>query len=155
MNPRRQAIFLWEWSRRRALGRGKVVLLGAGIGALGGIGFGALLLAATAGSELRLNEDEIAPFVLPFARALGPAGFLFALAAPAFAFLGALGADRLWAMQEFQYRAFIEAGARVPETAPEITWADRAPKWIVVAVALLVVAGLLFGLWWEMQRGTV
>ena len=153
MNPRQQQNFLYEWGKRREAGIGKVLLLGAGVGAAGGLLFAVLMWAAS--PNLSLNEDEIAPFLLIYARGAGPVAFLFSLALPAFAGLGAFLAFTAWRRMEVQYWALIHAGARPASQKPVYTWKDRAPGLIVAGVGVLLVCGLLFGLWWELGRGGV
>lgn len=145
--------FLYEWGVRRAKGMPKVLLLGAVIGALGGLVFGAIFWAAS--PNLSLNEDELAPFMLLFARAVGPVPFLFSLALPAFAGLGAFLAYTAWNWMEARYHALIEAGVRPATQKPVYSLKDRAPGLIVVGVAILALIGLLYGLWWELNRGAL
>jgi hypothetical protein len=45
VNERQRDLFLYPWSRRRAPGRGRILLRGAVVGALGGIAF-AMIMAA-------------------------------------------------------------------------------------------------------------
>jgi hypothetical protein len=119
MNERQQAMFLWSWSQRRGLGRARVALIGAGVGALAGLAFAIIMLAAmTADGGASLNEDAMAPWMFALAKSLGPAVFLFVVSVPPFAALGAFLADRVWALQERQYQDLLAAGARVPDEPP-------------------------------------
>lgn len=152
MTPQqRERNFLYEWGKRREGGLGKVLLLGAGIGALGGLFFAMLFWAAS--PNLSLNEEELAPFLLLYARAVGP--FLFSLALPAFAGLGAFLAFTAWRTMEARYHALIDSGARPATEKPVYTLKDRAGGLIVIGVAILVLIGLLYGVWWEFNRGSL
>lgn len=145
--------FLYEWGKRREAGLGKVLLLGAGIGALGGLFFAVIFWMAS--PNLSLNEDELAPFLLLYARAVGPAPFLFSLALPAFAGLGAFLAFTAFRMMDARYQALIDAGVRPATEKPVYTLKDRAGGLIVVGVAVLVLIGMLYGVWWELNRGNL
>ena len=153
MTPKQAQNFLYEWGKRREGGLGKVLLLGAGIGAAGGLLFGVLFWAAS--PNLSLNEDEIAPLLLVYARAVGPTVFLFTLALPAFAGLGAFLAFYAWRMMEGRYHGLIDAGVRPASQKPVYTLKDRMPGLIVVGVAVLVIIGLIYGLWYEINRGSL
>jgi hypothetical protein len=119
MNERQQAVFLWSWSRRRALGRARAALIGAGVGALAGLAFAIVMLTAmTASGGASLNEDAMPPWMFALGKALGPAVFLFIVSVPPFAAMGAFLADRVWALQERQYHTLLAAGARVPDERP-------------------------------------
>lgn len=141
MNERQRDLFLWAWSRRRGIGRVGAGLRGAGVGALGGAVF-ALLMAP--GSSLPgVAAYDTAGQILSDVR-------LFALSVPAFAFLGWLGADRVWAAQEAMYQSLLRAGARVPDAKPAMSASDRWPA-IAVGVAALAIAGFiayLFAAFW-------
>ena len=116
MNEHQQAAFLRSWSRRRALGRTRIALIGAGVGALGGLAFATImLLAMNANGGASLNEDAMSPWMMALAKTLGPAPFLFAISIVPFAALGAFMADRVWVMQERQYQSLLAAGARAGE----------------------------------------
>ncbi|HRP11698.1 MAG TPA: hypothetical protein PLK37_11730, partial [Terricaulis sp.] len=108
-----------------------------------------------ASPNLSLNEDEIAPFLLIYARAVGPAPFLFTLALPAFAGLGAFLAFNAWRMMEGRYHGLIDAGVRPASEKPVYTLKERMPGLIVVGVVVLVIIGLIYGLWWELNRGSL
>ncbi len=134
-----------------------VLLFGLGIGAAGGLLFAALALWAMTygGRSFSLNEDEMAPFLLWLGRQLGPTAFLFVVSIPPFALLGAFLADRVWGMVESRYHALIEAGARVPNEKPAYTLKERAPGLIVLGLFILLALGLLYGIWWEVTRGSL
>jgi len=153
MNERQAQNFLYEWGKRREGGIGKVLLLGAAIGAAGGLLFWALFWALS--PNLSLNEDELAPFLLLFARAVGPVAFLFVMAVGAFGGLGAFIGLTVWRKMEAQYHQLIAAGVRPATEKPVFSLKDRMPGLIVVGGTVLVLAGLLFGAWWELNRGSM
>lgn len=136
MNSTQHRRFLWEWSRRRERWRGNVLLMGLGLGALAGVGFALALWAATPG--MRLNEEEIGPWLMVLARAMGPVGFLFFISVLAFGALGVFLSMRVWSMQEGMYHDLIRQGVRIPfDEPPPLTWKDRAPGLIVLGVLVL------------------
>lgn len=153
MTPKQAQNFLYEWGKRREGGIGKVLLLGAGIGAVGGIFFWALFWALS--PNLSLNEDAFAPFLLLLARAIGPVAFLFLMAVGAFGGLGAFIGLTVWRKMEAQYHQLLAAGVRPAAEKPVYTLKDRMPGLIVIGVAVLVLIGLLFGTWWELNRGSM
>ncbi|MBC7769617.1 MAG: hypothetical protein H7124_12620 [Phycisphaerales bacterium] len=157
MNERQQAMFLWDWSRKRRHGRAGIALLGAGIGAIGGLAFAAIMLYALTldGATFSVNEDEMGGFFVLIARALGPTGFLFALSIPAFAALAAFVADRIWGVQEGVYHALLSQGARVPAAKPPTTWKDHAPRLTLLCGFGLLVIWVLYMAWWEINRGSL
>lgn len=150
MNPRQAQNFLYEWERRRQAGIGRLLLLGAGIGALGGLLFAALMWALS--PNLTLNEEELPPFVLLFALWVGPVLFLFTISLLAFAGLGAFLALIGWRKLNAQANALWAQGYRPAAEKPTYSWKDRAPGLIVAGLGLLLIAGLLFGVWWELNR---
>lgn len=151
MNERQQAAFLWQWTQRRKHGALRVVSFGAAIGAAAGLLFAILMLWGMTydGASFRLNEEEMAPFLLWLGRLLGPTAFLFVVSIPPFALLGAFLAYRVWGLVEGRYHALLDAGARVPDEPPTFSLKDRAPGLIVIAVFVLIALGLFYGLWWE------
>jgi hypothetical protein len=153
----RDEAFLWEWTQRRRYGRLGVLMLGLAIGAIGGLVFALLMLWGMTmnGASFRLNEDEMSPFMLWLGRLLGPTGFLFAVSIPAFAGLGALLSFRVWDMVEYRYRSLLDAGARVPDRRPQLTLKQRIPAIIVLVFFGLLALGMLYGLWWELNRGAL
>lgn len=153
MNQRLAENFLYEWGKRREGGIGKVILLAAGIGAAGGVFFWALFWALS--PNLSISEDELAPFLVVLARAIGPVAFLFVMATGLFGGLGAFIGLTVWRKMEAQYHQLIESGVRPPAEKPVITLKDRAGGLIVVGIAILVLIGLLFGVWWELNRGSL
>ncbi len=157
VNEGQHAAFLWQWSRRRSLGRRGVLLLGLGIGAAAGLLFATLMLWAMTygGRSFSLNEDEMAPFLLWLGRLLGPTAFLFVVSIPPFALLGAFLADRVWGMVEHRYHALLAAGARVPAEKPAYPLKERMPGLIVLGLFVLLALGLLYGIWWEVTRGSL
>jgi hypothetical protein len=153
MKPSDEANFLYEWTRKRAGGLGKVVLLGVGAGAAAGLFFAILMAAAT--PDMRLNEDEMAPFVLVIARAMGPLPFLFLISIGAFAGLGAFLAYGVWRRMEGQYHALISAGHRPPARKPVFTLKQRLPGLIVVGFFVLLCIWLIGMMLWEINRGAL
>jgi hypothetical protein len=154
---RRDEAFLWEWTQRRRYGRLGVLMLGLAIGAIGGLVFAILMLWGMTmnGASFSLNEDEMWPFMLWLGRLLGPTGFLFAVSIPAFAGLGAILSFRVWDMVEHRYHSLLNTGARVPDERPLLTLRERIPTIIVLAIFGLLALGMLYGLWWELNRGAL
>ncbi|HYD72719.1 MAG TPA: hypothetical protein VEF55_06245 [Candidatus Binatia bacterium] len=157
MSGRQEQTFLWDWTRRRRHGRLAVLMFGLAIGAAGGLLFAILMLWGMTmnGASFGLNEDEMSPFMLWLGRLLGPTGFLFAVSIPAFAGLGAFLSFRVWDMIEYRYHSLLDAGVRVPDRRPSLTFKERMPAIIVLAVFGLIVLGMLYGLWWELNRGAL
>ena len=157
MSERQEQAFLWEWTRRRRFGRVGVLLFGLAIGAAGGLAFAILMFWGMTmnGASFRLNEDEMSPLMLWLGRLLGPTGFLFAVSIPAFAGLGAILSFRAWDMIEHRYHSLLNAGVRVPDERPLLTLKERRPTIIVLVIFGLLVLGMLYGLWWELNRGAL
>lgn len=136
MNERQRDLFLYLWSERRKPGQAAVGLRGAIIGALGGLVFAIIMLG---------QIDTSAPgytglsAIIPF---LEKGGALLALSVPAFAFIGFIGANRVFAAQEAQYQALLNAGARVPTQKPVMQAGDRGPA-IAVGIAVAVIVGFI------------
>ena len=105
-------------------------LRGAGIGALGGLLF-AFLLAP--GSDA--PAYDIIGQLAPMARVI-------TLAVPAFALIGWLGANRIYASQEAMYRQMLQSGARVPDEKPVMQPGDRGPA-VAVGIAVAIIAGFI------------
>ena len=135
MNERQRDLFLYLWSRRRTPGQAAIGLRGAGIGALGGLVF-ALVLAG--GLDFRGKGGGLVA-ILPV---IERGGALLALSIGAFALLGFVLANRVFAAQEAMYQSMIAAGARVPEQKPVMQAGDRWPA-IAVAVAAVIIAGFI------------
>lgn len=155
VNDRHDGIFLWDWARKRRRGFGAVLLIGAGVGAAGGVVFALLMLyGMTAnGGAFGINEDATGPILGAIGRALGPAGFLFFLSIPAFAGLGAFIASVVWRRMEFRYHYLLEHGARVPPERPVMTAQDRMAKWAVLGGFALLCLFLFGMVIWEINRG--
>lgn len=130
MNERQRDLFLWVWSRRRKPGQMAIGLRGAGIGALGGLLF-AFLLAP--GSDA--PAYDIIGQLAPMARVI-------TLAVPAFALIGWLGANRVYASQEAMYQQMLQSGARVPDEKPVMQPGDRGPA-VAVGIAVAIIAGFI------------
>lgn len=133
MTPNQRDMFMWTWSRSRKRGRLGMILLGAGIGAAGGLLF-ALILGS--GIDFGATPGEIASNGLR----------LYGLSIPAFAGIGAFGIDRVYRSQESMYQHFIAQGATPPETKPTLTTAERGPM-IAVFIAAGVMAAGIAALW--------
>ncbi|HYD87222.1 MAG TPA: hypothetical protein VEA80_07095 [Vitreimonas sp.] len=157
MNQRQQAMFLWDWARKRRRGRLAVALVGAGIGAIGGLVFALLMLYAMTsnGGAFYVDEEEAGPILGAVARTLGPTGFLFVLSLPAFAGLGAFLAQRVWGWNDYRYHSLLEAGAIVPPEKPAMTAKERAAKWAVVGGFALGCLFLIAMLISEINRGAL
>jgi hypothetical protein len=133
VNERQRDLFLYIWTQRRKPGQTAIGLRGALIGALGGLVF-ALILMPDATSSGAQNNDIIAQIM--------SAAKLFGLSIPAFAFIGWLGANRVFAAQEAQYQAILQTGARIPDQKPVMQPADRWPA-IMVGVFVLIIVGFI------------
>lgn len=136
MNERQRDLFLYVWSRRRAPGQAAIALRGAAIGALGGLLF-TLMLIGDIGADRGSYTGVSA--ILPF---IQRGGTLLVLSVGAFALLGFLGANRVFAAQESQYQAILATGAKVPDQKPVMQPGDRGPA-IAVAIAAAVIVGFI------------
>jgi hypothetical protein len=136
-------LFLYQWSRRRAPGRTRIMLRGAVIGGLGGLAF-ALFMAN--GS----HTPGVAAYDI--AGQIGTLLKLIGLSVPAFAGIGLAGARRTWNGQEAIYQSLLRAGARVPDQKPVLTTRERGPM-IAVVVTVVVLAGLIGSLIWAANTG--
>lgn len=137
MNERQRDLFLWQWSRRRMPGAAVIALRGALIGAAGGIVF-ALVLS----SGFRADNGSVASVLALFQQGAA----VLVLSVPAFAWIGYLGASRVFAANEAMYQAMLGAGARVPAEKPQLRAGDRGPA-IAVAVAVLMIVAFIVVLW--------
>lgn len=144
MNERQRDLFLYVWSQRRKPGQGVIALRGGLVGAIGGLAFAAIMLGET-GAD-RGSYTGIAA-ILPW---LERGGALLALSVPAFAFIGFVLANRVFAQQEQMYQAILATGAQVPAEKPVMQRADRWPAIAVgVAAAIIVIFIIvLFALYW-------
>lgn len=133
MTPNQRDMFMWTWSRSRKKGRIGTMLLGAGIGALGGLAFALML-----GGDVDFGRSPSEVF--------GNVARLFGLSIPAFAALGAFGIDRVYVSQETMYQNFLKQGATTPEDKPTLTGAERGPQ-IVVFIAAGIIALCITALW--------
>lgn len=144
MNERQRDLFLYVWSRRRKRGQAAVSLIGAGIGAAGGVIFTVMLLSA--GGVDRGSYTGLSA-IIPI---LTQGAAMLAMAVPAFGFLGFVGANRIFASQEAMYQSMLAAGAQVPSQKPVMQPGDRGPA-IAVAIAVGVIAIfiiVLFAMYW-------
>lgn len=136
MNERQRDLFLWLWSRRRKPGQAAIAMRGAAIGALGGLAF-ALLMMSQGGGD-RGSYTGLSAIIPLFERG----GMLLALSIPAFALIGFVSANRVYASQEAMYQAMLAQGARVPEQKPVMQPSDRWPA-VAVAIAAAIIVGFI------------
>jgi len=144
MNERQRDLFLYLWSRRRKPGQTAISLRGAGFGALGGLAF-ALLMLGEVGAD-RGHHTGISVIIPLIERG----GMLLALSIPAFALLGFVLANRVFAAQEAMYQSILATGARAPAEKPVMQAGDRGPA-IAVGIAVAVIAAfiiVLFVMYW-------
>lgn len=144
MNERQRDLFLYVWSQRRKRGQAAVSLMGAGIGAAGGVLFTVLLLSA--GGVDRGSYTGLAA-IIPV---LAQGATMLAMAVPAFAFIGFVGANRVYASQEAMYQSLLATGAQIPSEKPVMQPGDRGPA-LAVAIAVGVIATfiiVLFAMYW-------
>lgn len=137
MNQRQRDLFLYIWTERRKRGRAAVAIRGAIIGAIGGLLF-ALILGSTFDGPVNGSVAAILPVIQR-------AGTLLALSVPAFAWIGYLGATRVFASQEAMYQSMLASGAHVPDTKPVMQGADRWPA-IAVGATVVLIAGFILAL---------
>lgn len=146
MNERQTAHFLWVWSRRRRRGPLAAGLLGAAIGAGGGLAFAILFTSfmGLGGGEVTVDRSGLAPFFVWVLDHFGNLGMIVSMASPPFAVFAGAMAFGVHGRQERQYQALLAAGHQVPEQAPVLTWGDWAPTVIVFGgLALFIVFGLV------------
>lgn len=144
MNERQRDLFLWVWSRRRKRGQMAASLMGAGVGALGGLIFAVML-----GSQVGFDRGSYTGIsvIIPM---LERAGALLAASVPAFAGIGFILANRVFASQEAMYQSMLATGARVPDQKPHMQGADRWPAVAVgvVAAGIAIFIIVLFVKYW-------
>lgn len=133
MNERQRDLFLWLWSKRRAPGQTAIALRGAFIGALGGLVFA--LMFAPNSSSAGVHAYDALGQILSDAK-------LLLLSVPAFALIGWVGANRVFASQEVMYQSLIHAGARVPTQKPVMQAGDRGPA-VAVGLAVVLITGFI------------
>jgi hypothetical protein len=144
MNERQRDLFLYVWSQRRQRGQMNVSLMGAGLGALGGLVFALIL-----GSDMSVDRGSYTGLsaIIPM---IEQGGRLLIMSIGAFGAIGFLGANRVYASQEAMYQSILATGARVPEQKPVMQAGDRGPA-IAVAIAFGVIAVfiiVLFAMYW-------
>ena len=142
MTDGQRDLFLYQWSRKRAPGRTRIVMRGALIGGLGGLAF-ALFMAP--GAHAPGAADNTAGRIETFLKLIG-------LSVPAFAGIGLAGARRTYNLQEAMYQSMLHAGARVPDQKPVLKLNERGPM-IAVVVTVVVMAGLIGALIWAANTG--
>jgi hypothetical protein len=135
-------LFLYQWSRKRAPGRTRIMMRGALIGGLGGLAF-ALFMAP--GAHAPGAAYNTAGQIETFLKLIG-------LSVPAFAGIGLVGARRTYGLQEAMYQSMLHAGARVPDQKPVLQLSERGPM-IAVIVTVVVIAGLIGALIWAANTG--
>ncbi|MCP5182066.1 MAG: hypothetical protein H6993_09475 [Pseudomonadales bacterium] len=134
MNDPQRDAFLWSWSRRRAIGRGKFGLYGVALGALGGFLF-AWFLSPGPGERSAHAYDTLGQLMPDFS--------LYGMAMAAFGAMGWSAADRLFRHQDRVFQGLLDLGATVPEEKPDTP--INGPQ-IAVYAALLIIALLVVGL---------
>lgn len=144
MNERQRDLFMWIWSRRRQIGQAQAGLRGLIIGVLGGLLFTFIMMG-----EIGVDRGTYTGVsaILPL---IQRGGMLLVLSVGAFAFIGFMGANRVFLAQEAQYQALLQAGARVPDQKPEMQLSDRGPA-LTVGIAVAVIAAFivaLFVMYW-------
>ena len=137
MNERQRDLFLWQWSRRRTRGRMAVAVRGGVIGACGGVVFALILSAGSRG-----DNGSVASVLGVLKQGIA----VLAMAVPAFAWIGYLGAGRVFVANETMYQAMLKSGARVPEQPPQLRAGDRGPA-IAVAVAMMLIVAFIVFVW--------
>jgi hypothetical protein len=136
VNERQRDLFLYVWSRRRGIGQMGAGLRGGVIGALGGVLFAFIMLGevgADRGSYTGLSA------ILPF---FERGGALLVAAVPAFALIGFVLANRVFASQEAMYQSILATGAQPPAQKPVMQPGDRGPA-IAVGIAVAVIVGFI------------
>jgi hypothetical protein len=145
VNERQRDLFLYIWSQRRKLGQAGAALRGALVGALGGLVFAAVMAgeigAGDTGGYTGLSV------IIPM---IQRGGALLLLSVGAFAGIGFVLANRVFASQEAMYQAILSSGAQVPAQKPVMQGADRWPAIAVGVVAAVIAAFIivLFVMYW-------
>ncbi len=144
MNERQRDLFLYAWSERRKPGQTAIALRGAIIGALGGLLFTFIMLGEIGGDRGSYTGLSA---ILPL---IERGGTLLAMSVGAFAFIGFVLANRVFAQQEQMYQSILTTGAQIPATKPVMQGADRWPAIAVgiVAVIIAVFILVLFVMYW-------
>lgn len=137
MNERQRDLFLWQWSRRRIPGAAVIAVRGALIGAAGGVVF-ALMLS----SGFRADNGSVAAVLALLKQGTA----VLVLSVPAFAWIGYVGASRVFVANEAMYQAMLTSGARVPAQRPQLRAGDRGPA-VAVAVAVLLIVVFITFVW--------
>ena len=144
MNERQRDIFLYVWSERRKPGQAAIALRGALIGALGGLLFAFIMLGQIGGD--RGSYTGISA-IIPF---IERGGTLLAMSVGAFALIGFVLSNRVFASQEQMFQSILATGAQVPAQKPMMQGADRWPAIAVGVVAAIIAAFIivLFAMYW-------
>lgn len=127
----------------------QIALRGAAIGAVGGLVFAIIMLSAMGAPDPKGYTGLSA--IIPM---LERGGLMLSLAVPAFGFIGFLGANRVFALNERMYQSLLQSGARVPEQKPVMQAGDRWPA-IIVGVAAAIIAGFILYLYWASSTGNL
>jgi hypothetical protein len=144
VNERQRDLFLYVWSERRKPGQAAIALRGALVGALGGLLFTFIMLGQIdmdRGSYTGLSA------IIPI---IERGGLLLAMSVGAFAFIGFVLANRVFASQEAMYQSILTTGAQIPAQKPVMQGADRWPAIAVGVVAAIIAAFIivLFVMYW-------
>lgn len=110
---------------------------GALIGAGGGVAFALLL-----GSQFQGENGSVASLLALLKQLV----VLLSMSVPAFAWIGYLGASRVFAGNEMMFQEMLRNGAHVPEHEPILNSGDRGPA-IAVAIAFFLIIGCIILLW--------
>lgn len=144
MNERQRDRFLYQWSRRRAIGRHGAARRGMLAGAVGGVVVAGLIEASAVGSNgiPVLSADDAAKRILS-------ALPLTLVAVPLLASIGRALSVRRWVQRERRYRLLlIDAGVTVPRSKPALRLADRAPVFAAWTAVAFVAGMVAFVRWW-------
>jgi hypothetical protein len=133
VNERQRDLFLYVWSQRRKPGQAAISLRGALIGTLGGLVFAAIMFGEIdSGRGGYTGLSAILPII-------ERGGALLVISVAAFAGIGFVLANRVFASQEAMYQSILVTGAQVPAQKPVMQGADRWPA-IAVGVAAALIA---------------
>jgi len=141
MNERQAQLQLYQWGKRRKLGRMNATVRGAIVGAIGGLLFPVLMFAFSGGATIEYRDM---PTEWRWTGAYGTFFVMAAMAVPAFAALGALVAWRVWGSQEAIYQSLLAQGYKEPAEPPVLTNAEKWPQYAVFGALGLIVLFILF-----------
>jgi len=132
MRDRQRDLFLWQWSQRRKRGLKRVSLLGALVGATGGLLFAAIMMALSL-SGPPSGFSSLVTLVVTAVQVM-------VLSVPAFAAMCAGLAYRTFSRQELMYQTLVQGGFQVPQQEPVMQPGDRWPMYVVAVTAVLLFA---------------